>query len=266
MALYWMQRTGHSPIVLVGGGTTRVGDPSGKDESRRLLEAAEIDGNVDGISKTFGRFLEFGGGPGGAAMVNNADWLLGLNYIDILRDVGRHFSVGQMMQRDSVRLRLKRDQHLSLLEFNYMLLQAYDFLELWRRNGCRLQIGGSDQWVNIVSGTDLVRRIGKSEAFALTTHLIATASGAKMGKTAAGAVWLDAAIVGPRDYWRFWRNTGDADGGRFLKLFTTLPLDEIARLETLREAETDEEKRILATEATALLHGRAGADGAAGTG
>ena len=204
--------------------------------------------------------------PAARRWSTNADWLLGLNYIDILRDVGRHFSVGQMMQRDSVRLRLKRDQHLSLLEFNYMLLQAYDFLELWRRNGCRLQIGGSDQWVNIVSGTDLVRRIGKSEAFALTTHLIATASGTKMGKTAAGAVWLDAAIVGPRDYWRFWRDTGDADVGRFLKLFTTLPLDEIARLETLREAETDEAKRILATEATALLHGRAGADGAAGTG
>ncbi len=265
MSLYWLQQTGHAPIVLIGGGTTRIGDPSGKDESRKLLDPAEIDSNIERISKTFGRFLAFGDGPNGAVMVNNAEWLLDLKYIDFLRDVGQHFSVSQMIQRDSVRLRLKREQHLSLLEFNYMALQAYDFLALWNRYACRLQIGGSDQWGNMVSGIDLVRRISGFEVFALTTHLITTASGAKMGKTAAGAVWLDAGIVSPYAYWQFWRNTGDTDVGRFLKLFTTLPLDEIARLEALQGAEINEAKRVLANEATALLHGSALADEAAET-
>ncbi|MCB1487100.1 MAG: tyrosine--tRNA ligase [Bauldia sp.] len=259
MMLRWMQKTGHRPIALMGSGTTRVGDPSGKDESRKVLSEADIEANKNGIRTVFDRFLDFGSGPTGALMVDNADWLLGLNYISFLRDVGRHVSVNQMIQRDSVRMRLEREQHLSFLEFNYMVLQGYDFVELARRFGCRLQLGGSDQWGNIISGIDLGRRMENVELFALTSPLITTASGAKMGKTAAGAVWLNADLVSPYEYWQFWRNTEDADVGRFLRLFTDLPLDEIARLEALGGAEINEAKKVLATEATALLHGRAAA-------
>ncbi|SDB11356.1 tyrosine--tRNA ligase [Bauldia litoralis] len=255
MKLRWMQKTGHKPIALMGSGTTRVGDPTGKDESRKVLTDTEIAANKNGIRTVFDRFLDFGDGPGDALMVDNADWLLGLNYIDFLRDVGRHVSVNQMIQRDSVKLRLEREQHLSFLEFNYMILQGYDFVELARRVGCRLQLGGSDQWGNIVAGIDLGRRMENVELFALTSPLITTSSGAKMGKTASGAVWLNADLVSPYEYWQFWRNTEDADVGRFLKLFTELPLDEIARLEALGGAEINEAKKVLATEATALLHG-----------
>ncbi|HSM42144.1 MAG TPA: tyrosine--tRNA ligase [Afifellaceae bacterium] len=260
MLLYWLQQTGHKPIALMGGGTTRVGDPSGKDESRRLLSAEEIENNKNGIRVVFEQFLTFGDGPTDAMMVDNADWLLKLNYIEFLRDVGRHLSVNQMLQRDSVKLRLEREQHLSFLEFNYMVLQAYDFVELHRRYGCRLQIGGSDQWGNIVSGIDLGRRMDQAELFALTSPLLATSSGAKMGKTADGAVWLNADMLSPFHYWQYWRNTEDADVGRFLKLFTVLPLDEIARLEKLEGSEINEAKKILATEATALVHGRQAAE------
>lgn len=255
MMLHWFQQTGHNPIVLMGGGTTRVGDPSGKDESRQLLTAERIEENKAGIQKVFARFLDFDGGETPATMVDNADWLLGLHYVDLLRDVGQHLSVNQMIQRDAVRLRLEREQHLSFLEFNYMVLQAYDFVELFRRTGCRLQMGGSDQWGNILSGIDLGRRMEGASLFALTTPLLTTASGAKMGKTAEGAVWLDAAMLSPYDYWQFWRNTDDADVGRFLKLFTTLPMDEIARLESLEGAEINDAKKALANEATTLLHG-----------
>jgi tyrosyl-tRNA synthetase len=266
MMLYWLQQTGHRPIALMGGGTTRVGDPSGKDESRRILTDTAIAGNLAGIRAVFAKFLAFeGGGPGAAVMANNADWLDGLNYIDFLRDVGRHFSVNRMLSFDSVKLRLDRQQELSFLEFNYMILQAYDFVELYRRHGCVLQMGGSDQWGNIVSGIDLGRRMMNAQLFALTTPLLATASGAKMGKTAAGAVWLNADLVSPYDYWQFWRNTEDADVARFLKLFTVLPLDEIDRLAALCGAEINEAKKVLATAATALLHGRAAAEEAAGT-
>jgi tyrosyl-tRNA synthetase len=249
----------------MGGGTTRVGDPSGRDETRRILTPETIDANKAEIQKTFAPFLRFGDGAGDAVMVDNAEWLLALNYIEFLRDVGRHFSVNQMLTFDSVRLRLDREQPLSFIEFNYMILQAYDFVELSRRYGCRLQMGGSDQWGNIVNGMDLGRRMGAPQLFALTCPLLTTASGAKMGKTAAGAVWLNGDSLSPYDYWQFWRNTEDADVERFLKLFTTLPMDEIRRLAALRGAEINEAKKVLATEATALLHGRTAADGAAET-
>src|SRR4051794_26548720 len=263
MMLYWMQQTGHRPIALMGGGTTRVGDPSGKDESRRLLTEDIIEGNLKGIRAIFTKFLKFGDGPGDALMANNADWLNTLNYIDFLRDVGRHFSVNRMLSFDSVKMRLERQQELSFLEFNYMVLQAYDFVELYRREKCILQMGGSDQWGNIVSGIDLGRRMENAQLFALTAPLITTSSGAKMGKTAAGAVWLNADLVSPYDYWQYWRNTEDGDVSRFLKLFTVLPLDEIARLSALQGAEVNEAKKVLATEATALGHGRAAAEEAA---
>jgi tyrosyl-tRNA synthetase len=265
MMLYWLQQTGHRPIALMGGGTTRVGDPSGKDESRRLLTDEAINENLKGIRAIFAKFLKFGGGGGDAVMANNADWLNTLNYIDFLRDVGRHFSVNRMLAFDSVKLRLERQQELSFLEFNYMILQAYDFVELHRRYGCVLQMGGSDQWGNIVNGIDLGRRLHNAQLFALTSPLITTSSGAKMGKTATGAVWLNADLVSPYAYWQYWRNTEDADVARFLKLFTVLPLDEIERLAALQGAEINEAKKILATEATALVHGRTAADEAAAT-
>jgi tyrosyl-tRNA synthetase len=265
MMLYWLQQTGHRPIALMGGGTTRVGDPSGKDESRRILTDEIIGQNLAGIRAIFSKFLKFEGSGGSAVMANNADWLNTFNYIDFLRDVGRHFSVNRMLSFDSVKLRLDRQQELSFLEFNYMVLQAYDFVELNKRYGCILQMGGSDQWGNIVNGIDLGRRMRNAHLFALTAPLITTASGAKMGKTAAGAVWLNADLVSPYDYWQYWRNTEDGDVGRFLKLFTTLPLDEIARLSTLQGAELNEAKKVLATEATALVHGRKAADAAADT-
>jgi tyrosyl-tRNA synthetase len=265
MMLHWLQQTGHRPVALMGGGTTRVGDPSGKDESRRILNDAAIEENLKGIRAIFAKFLQFEGAGGNALMANNADWLNSLNYIDFLRDVGRHFSVNRMLSFDSVKMRLERQQELSFLEFNYMILQAYDFVELNRRNGCILQMGGSDQWGNIVNGIDLGRRMRNVQLFALTSPLITTSSGAKMGKTAAGAVWLNADLVSPYDYWQYWRNTEDGDVARFLKLFTVLPLDEIAKLAALKDAEVNEAKKILATEATALVHGRAAADEAAGT-
>jgi tyrosyl-tRNA synthetase len=265
MLLYWLQQTGHRPIALMGGGTTRVGDPSGKDESRRILSDDDINENLGGIRAIFAKFLKFENGGGNAIMANNADWLNELNYIDFLRDVGRHFSINRMLAFDSVKLRLERQQELSFLEFNYMILQAYDFVELYRRYGCVLQMGGSDQWGNIVNGIDLGRRLRNAQFFALTSPLITTSSGAKMGKTAAGAVWLNADQVSPYDYWQYWRNTEDADVGRFLKLFTVMPLDDIARLAALKGAEINEAKKILATEATALIHGRAAADEAAAT-
>lgn len=256
MMLYWMQQTGHRPIALMGGGTTRVGDPSGKDESRRILTDEMINENLVGIRAIFSKFLKFGEDSGGAIMANNADWLNKLNYIDFLRDVGKHFSVNRMLSFDSVKLRLDRQQELSFLEFNYMILQAYDFVELHKRTGCVLQMGGSDQWGNIVSGIDLGRRMMNAQLFALTSPLITTSSGAKMGKTAAGAVWLNADLVSPYDYWQYWRNTEDGDVARFLKLFTILPLDEIARLAALHGQEINEAKKVLATEATAMVHGR----------
>jgi tyrosyl-tRNA synthetase len=270
MMLYWLQQTGHRPIPLMGGGTTRVGDPSGKDESRRLLTDDVIDANLRSIREIFGRFLRFGDGTVSASktdavMANNADWLNTLNYIDFLRDIGRHFSINRMLSFDSVKLRLERQQELSFLEFNYMILQAYDFVELYRRYGCVLQMGGSDQWGNIVNGIDLGRRLHGAQLFALTSPLITTSSGAKMGKTAAGAVWLNADQVSPYDYWQYWRNTEDADVARFLKLFTVLPLDEIERLAALKDAEINEAKKVLATAATALVHGQAAADEAAAT-
>ena len=265
MMLYWLQQTGHRPIALMGGGTTRVGDPSGKDESRRLLTEAAIEDNLRGIRAIFTKFLAFGDGANDAIMANNADWLNDLNYIDFLRDVGRHFSVNRMLAFDSVKLRLERQHELSFLEFNYMVLQAYDFVELHKRYGCVLQMGGSDQWGNIVSGIDLGRRLLGAQLFALTSPLLTTASGAKMGKTAAGAVWLDAGMLSPYDYWQYWRNTEDGDVARFLKLFTVLPLDEIDRLALLKGGEINEAKKVLATEATALVHGRQAAEEAAKT-
>jgi tyrosyl-tRNA synthetase len=260
MMLRWFQQTGHRPITLMGGGTTRVGDPSGKDQTRQLLTYDQIEANKRGFLGVFSRFLDYGESGGGAVMVDNADWLAPLNYIDFLRDVGRHFSVNRMLSMDSVKLRLERDQELSFLEFNYMILQAYDFVELNRRTGCLLQMGGSDQWGNIVNGIDLGRRMGTPQLYAITSPLITTSSGAKMGKTAQGAVWLDADLVSPYDYWQFWRNTEDADVERFLKLFTDMPLDEIAKLAALEDREINEAKKKLATEATALLHGRDAAD------
>jgi tyrosyl-tRNA synthetase len=265
MLLRRLQQAGHRPIVLMGGGTTRIGDPSGKDESRKLLSDADIDGNIAGIRQVFDRFLSFGEGGSDAVMVNNADWLDQLAYIPFLRDFGRHFSVNRMLSFDSVRLRLEREQPLSFLEFNYMVLQAYDFLELSRRHGCVLQMGGSDQWGNIVNGVELGRRVDNRALFGLTTPLITTAGGAKMGKTAAGAVWLNPDKLSAYDYWQYWRDTADADVGRFLRMFTDLPLDEIARLEALRGAEINSAKTVLATEATALAHGRSAAEAAAET-
>ena len=263
MMLRWLQKTGHRPLVLIGGGTTQVGDPSGKDESRQLLSREQIEANKASLRTVFDRFLVFGDGPNDAVMADNAEWLLALNYVDFLREVGRHVSVNQMIQRDAVKLRLEREHHLSFLEFNYMVLQAYDFVELARRYDCRLQLGGSDQWGNIVSGIDLGRRMLDLSLYAVTSPLIATSSGAKMGKTASGAVWLDADMVSPYEYWQYWRNADDADVGRFLKLFTEMPLDEIERLAKLEGAEINDAKKVLATEATAILHGRAAADEAA---
>src|SRR5579864_7553640 len=265
MMLHWLQQTGHRPIALMGGGTTRVGDPSGKDESRRLLTDEIINDNLKGIRAIFAKFLKFEDAGGNAVMANNADWLNGLNYIDFLRDIGRYFSINRMLAFDSVKLRLERQQELSFLEFNYMILQAYDFVELYRRHGCVLQMGGSDQWGNIVNGIDLGRRLHNAQLFALTSPLITTSSGAKMGKTAAGAVWLNADQLSSYDYWQYWRDTEDADVARFLKLFTVLPLDEIERLAALKGAEINEAKKVLATAATALVHGQAAADEAAET-
>jgi tyrosyl-tRNA synthetase len=265
MLLRKLQQTGHRPIVLIGGGTTKVGDPSGKDEARKLLTEAEIGANVAGIETVFSKFLTFGHGETDGLLVNNADWLDALNYIDFLRDYGRHFSVNRMLSQDSVKLRLEREQPLSFIEFNYMVLQAYDFVELYRREGCRLQMGGSDQWGNIVGGIELGRRTESVELFGLTSPLLTTASGAKMGKTAAGAVWLNPDMLSPYDYWQYWRNAEDADVPRFLKLFTELPLSEIGKLAALQGAELNEAKKILATEATALVHGRDAADRAAET-
>jgi tyrosyl-tRNA synthetase len=265
MLLYWLQQTGHRPIALMGGGTTRVGDPSGKDESRRLLTDEAINDNLKGIRAIFSKFLTFDDAGGSAVMANNADWLNTLNYIDFLRDVGRHFSINRMLSFDSVKLRLDRQQELSFLEFNYMILQAYDFVELYRRYGCVLQMGGSDQWGNIINGIDLGRRLHNAQFFALTAPLITTSSGAKMGKTAAGAVWLNPDLMSPYEYWQYWRNTEDADVERFLKLFTVLPLDEIARLAALHGQDINEAKKVLATEATALVHGALAAEEAAAT-
>jgi tyrosyl-tRNA synthetase len=256
MLLRKLQQTGHRPIVLIGGGTTKVGDPSGKDESRKLLDDATIASNIEGIQRLFSKFVTFGTGDRDAILLNNADWLEQLNYISFLRDYGRHFSVNRMLSQDSVKLRLDREQNLSFIEFNYMVLQAYDFVELHRREGCRLQMGGSDQWGNIVTGIELGRRTDGVELFGVTTPLLTTSSGAKMGKTAEGAVWLNPDMLSPYDYWQFWRNAEDADVPRFLKLFTELPLDEIERLAKLEGAELNEAKKILATEATALVHGR----------
>ena len=266
MMLHWLQKSGAGkPITLMGGGTTRVGDPSGRDETRRILSIEQIDANKESIKTVFSRFLTFGEGATDAIMVDNAEWLAPLNYIEFLRDVGRHFSVNRMLTMDSVRLRLEREQELSFIEFNYMILQAYDYVELANRYGCNLQMGGSDQWGNIVTGIDLGRRMGTHQLYALTTPLLTTSSGAKMGKTAAGAVWLNEDQLSAYDYWQFWRNTEDGDVARFLKLFTTLPMDEIARLASLQAAEINEAKKVLATEATALLHGREKAEAAAET-
>ncbi|BBE71391.1 tyrosine--tRNA ligase [Oharaeibacter diazotrophicus] len=265
MMLHWMQRTGHRPISLMGGGTTMIGDPSFKDEARKLLTVEAIEENMAGIRRVFARYLAYGDGPTDAMMINNADWLLKLNYVEFLRDVGRHFSVNRMLSFESVKLRLDREQSLSFLEFNYMILQGYDFVELARRTGCVLQMGGSDQWGNIVNGIDLGHKMGTPQLFALTSPLLTTASGAKMGKTAAGAVWLNAELTSPYEFWQFWRNTEDADVERFLKLYTTLPLTEVARLAALGGAEINEAKKLLATEVTAMLHGREAADAAAET-
>ena len=256
MMLRRLQQAGHRPLVLMGGGTTKVGDPSGKDESRRLLTHEQIEENIAGIRRVFEHFLTFGDGPSDAVMLNNDDWLSGLEYIPFLREVGRHFTINRMLTFDSVKLRLEREQPMTFLEFNYMILQAYDFLELSRRAGCRAQFGGSDQWGNIVNGIELARRIDGAELYGVTTPLITTADGAKMGKTAQGAVWLSEELLSPYDYWQFWRNTQDADVGKFLRLFTDLPLDEIARLERLPGAEINDAKVVLATEATTMLHGR----------
>ena len=256
MLLRRLQQAGHRPIVVMGGGTTKVGDPSGKDESRKLLSDADIAANIASIRTAFGKFLDFGDGPTGAILVDNASWLDELGYIEVLRRYGPHFTINRMLSFDSVKLRLEREQPLTFLEFNYMVMQAIDFLELERRHGCLLQMGGSDQWGNIVNGVELIRRIDAKPAFGVTTPLITTSSGAKMGKTAAGAVWLNADMLSPYDYWQFWRNTEDADVGRFLKLFTDLPMAEIARLEALQGAGINEAKKVLADEATALLHGR----------
>ena len=265
MMLHWLQRTGNKPVTLMGGGTTRVGDPSGRDETRKILSYEEIDANKEKIKTTFDKFLRFGKGKTDAVMADNAEWLTKLNYIEMLRDVGRHFSINRMLTMDSVKLRLEREHELSFIEFNYMILQSYDYVELSRRYGCNLQMGGSDQWGNIVNGIDLGRRMGTHQLYALTCPLLTTSSGAKMGKTAAGAVWLNAEMLSPYDYWQFWRNTEDGDVERFLKLFTTLPIAEIAKLAALQGSEINEAKKVLANEATALMHGKADAEKAAET-
>jgi tyrosyl-tRNA synthetase len=265
MMLHWLQKTGHQPIVLMGGGTTKVGDPSGRDETRRLLNDIQINENITQIKKTFDNFLDFGDSNNKALLVNNADWLDELKYIKFLRDVGQHFTINRMLSFDSVKLRLGREQPLTFLEFNYMILQAYDFLELATRYDCSLQMGGSDQWGNIINGVELGRRFSNRSLYGLTSPLITTSSGAKMGKTASGAVWLNSERFSPYDYWQFWRNTEDGDVGNFLKLFTTLPMKEIKKLEVLQGAEINEAKKILATQATQLLHGLKAANAAAQT-
>lgn len=265
MLLRWWQKTGNKPVVLMGGGTTRIGDPSGKDEARRLLTDADIDANMAGIQKVFARYLSFGEGATDANMVNNADWLNGLNYIDFLRDYGVHFTINRMLTFDSVKLRLDREQPLTFLEFNYMILQGFDFAELWKRHKICLQMGGSDQWGNIINGVELGRRVHQAELFGLTAPLLTTSSGAKMGKSASGAVWLNEEKLSNWDFWQFWRNTEDGDVGRFLRLFTELPLDEIAKLEALKGAEINEAKKILANEVTRLARGDAAALEAAET-
>ena len=265
MMLYWMQKTGHQPIVLMGGGTTKVGDPSGRDETRRLLSDIQINENITQIKKTFDNFLDFGSLNNKALLVNNSDWLDELKYIQFLRDVGQHFTINRMLSFDSVKLRLGREQPLTFLEFNYMILQAYDFLELAKRYNCSLQMGGSDQWGNIINGVELGRRFSNRSLYGLTSPLITTSSGAKMGKTASGAVWLNSERFSPYDYWQFWRNTEDGDVARFLKLFTTLPMNEIKKLEVLEGAEINEAKKILATQATQLIHGVEAANTAAQT-
>jgi tyrosyl-tRNA synthetase len=265
MVLRWLQRTGHKPIVMIGGGTTRIGDPSFRDSSRPMLDDEQIAANMAGIRKVFTNYLTFGDGPTDAVMVNNADWLDELRYIPLLREVGRHFTVNRMLSFDSVKLRLDREQPLTFLEFNYMILQAFDFVELSRRHGCLLQMGGSDQWGNIVNGIELGRRMTGKDLFGLTTSLLTTASGAKMGKTASGAVWLNADRLSPWEFWQFWRNTEDADVGRFLRLFTELPIDEIARLEALDGAGINKAKKVLANEVTRLCHGDEAAAKAAET-
>ncbi|MBB4142020.1 tyrosine--tRNA ligase [Rhizobium rhizoryzae] len=265
MMLHWFQQTGHRPISLMGGGTGMVGDPSFKEEARKLMTVEMIEENIASIKTAFSKYLDYGRPQNAALMINNAEWLRALNYLEFLRDVGRHFSVNRMLSFDSVKTRLDREQSLSFLEFNYMILQAYDFVELAKRYECRLQMGGSDQWGNIVNGIDLGHRMGTKQLYALTSPLLTTSSGAKMGKSASGAVWLNADLMPVYDFWQYWRNTEDADVGRFLKLFTTLPMDEIARLAALGGSEINEAKKILATEVTAILHGRAASEQAAET-
>nr|WP_275065418.1 tyrosine--tRNA ligase [Bartonella sp. AU15XJBT] len=265
MMLYWLQKTGHRPIALMGGGTGLIGDPSFKDEARRLLTQDDIAENIDGIKKVFANYLTFGDRETDACIVNNAEWLCNLNYLEFLRDVGKHFSVNRMLSFDSVRLRLEREHSLSFLEFNYMILQAYDFVELYKRYGLRMQMGGSDQWGNIINGIELGHRLGTPQLYALTSPLLTTSSGAKMGKSLNGAVWLNADMLSPYQFWQYWRNTEDADVTRFLKLYTTLPMDEILKLSLLQGTEINEAKKILATEITAMLHGRSLADAAAET-
>ncbi|MGA0562444.1 tyrosine--tRNA ligase [Ancylobacter sp. VNQ12] len=265
MMLHWLQQTGHRAVSLMGGGTGMVGDPSFKEEARKLMTVETIEENIASIKRVFSNYLSYGEGPSDALMINNADWLRDLNYLEFLRDVGRHFSVNRMLSFDSVKTRLDREQSLSFLEFNYMILQAYDFVELARRYDVRLQMGGSDQWGNIVNGIDLGHRMGTGQLYALTSPLLTTASGAKMGKSVNGAVWLNADMLGAYEFWQYWRNTEDADVSRFLKLYTTLPMDEIARLSQLAGSEINEVKKILATEITAMLHGRAAAEAAAET-
>ncbi|MEM6850699.1 MAG: tyrosine--tRNA ligase [Pseudomonadota bacterium] len=265
MMLRWLQKCGHKPIVLMGGGTTKVGDPTGKDQQRKLLTDEEIAANSAGIRQVFEKFLTFGDGPSDAVMVDNADWLSHLGYLDFLRDFGPHFTINRMLTFDSVKLRLERESPMTFLEFNYMLMQAYDYYELNKTYGCRLQMGGSDQWGNIVNGVELCRRVASAEVFGLTTPLLTTASGQKMGKSEGGAMWLNADMLSPYDYWQFWRNAEDADVGRFLRLYTELDLSEIARLEALEGAEINDAKKLLATETTAMLHGRAEAERAAKT-
>ncbi|MDF2374344.1 MAG: tyrosine--tRNA ligase [Rhizobiaceae bacterium] len=265
MMLYWFQKTGHKPIALMGGGTGMIGDPSFKDEARQLMTPEKIADNLAGIKRCFAKYLQFGDAPCDAVMANNADWLMDINYVTFLRDVGRHFSVNRMLTFDSVKMRLEREQSLSFLEFNYMILQAYDFVELSKRYDCRIQMGGSDQWGNIINGIDLGHRMGTPQLYAITSPLLTTSSGAKMGKSASGAVWLNADLLSVYDFWQYWRNTEDADVTRFLKLYTTLPMDEIGRLESLGGSEINEVKKILATEVTAILHGRAAAEEAAET-
>ncbi|XHE11827.1 tyrosine--tRNA ligase [Agrobacterium deltaense] len=265
MMLHWMQQTGHQPISLMGGGTGMVGDPSFKDDARQLMTVDTIESNIASIKRVFSNYLDYDRADKPAMMINNGDWLRGINYLEFLRDVGRHFSVNRMLSFDSVKTRLDREQSLSFLEFNYMILQAYDFVELNRRHGCRLQMGGSDQWGNIVNGIDLGHRMGTPQLYALTSPLLTTSSGAKMGKSLNGAVWLNPDMLSAYDFWQYWRNTEDADVSRFLKLYTTLPMDEIARLSALGGSEINEVKKILATEITAMLHGRAAAEEAAET-